>query len=307
MLPSVSLLIPCYNSEKKLPLLLQDALQQTQPFQEIIVYDDGSSDNTSLVAEKHGCKVIRGEINRGVGYARQQLLEAATSSYVHFHDSDDRMDKEFLETLIPYCQPDRAVCCSLKETLTNDKTFIHTYNPLNQNVDLIEYFIQNFVHMNTVIYPTKAALQAGGFKGELRTNEDRIFHYQLAVSGLRFKFINQPLVSRIRHSESTIAMAKFSATVSNFMRGVEIAMEIFPEKYYPLLGEYSLFYAEKAAYRNDYRTARRAIDMAKRCGVKYLSKQGKVSKLLSRLIGIEKTLFLRTKYALIRRKSSSVS
>jgi glycosyltransferase involved in cell wall biosynthesis len=301
MLPSVSLLIPCYNSEKKLPLLLQDALQQTHPFQEIIVYDDGSSDNTSLVAKQHGCKVIRGEINRGVGYARQQLLEAATAPYVHFHDSDDRMNENFLQVLSPYCQIDQAACCSLQETLTNGKTFIHTYHPINQNVDLIEYFIQNFVHMNTVIYPTKAALQAGGFRVELRTNEDRIFHYQLAVFGLSFRFINQPLVSRIRHSESTIATAKFSATVSNFMRGVEIAMEIFPEKYYKLLGEYSLYYAEKAAYRNDYQTARRAIDMAKRCGIKHLSKQGRESNFLSRLIGIEKTLFLRSRYAFLKR------
>jgi glycosyltransferase involved in cell wall biosynthesis len=300
MLPGVSLLVPCYNSEKKLPLLLQDALQQTQPFQEIIIYDDGSTDNTSLVAEQYGCKVIRGEVNRGVGYARQQLLEAATAPHVHFHDSDDRMDENFLQVLSPYCQSDRAVCCSLKETLTDGKVAIYTYHPINQNVDLIQFFIQNFVHMNTVIYPTQAALQAGGFRTELRTNEDRIFHYQLAAAGLNFLFIDQPLVSRIRHLESTTATSNFSAITSNFMKGVEIALEIFPEKYYPFLAEYSLYHAEKAAYRNDYEMLQWTSTMAKRCGVKYLTNLGKASYILSRLIGIEKTLILRSKYASIR-------
>jgi glycosyltransferase involved in cell wall biosynthesis len=301
MLPKVTLLIPCYNSAEKLPYLLQDALRQTVPFYEIIIYDDGSSDDTTLIAEQFGCRVIGDTTNRGAGWARQQLLKAATTPYVHFHDSDDRMELNFLQVLLPYCQENLAVCCAMKEVLKSGDTVLRQYHSLNDKVDLIQYFIQNFVHMNAVIYPREAALRAGGFRSELRTNQDRVFHYSLAAENIRFIYIDQPLVTQIRHSESTLSKTKFSLIINNFLKGAEIAIELFPSKYHSLIGDYSLYYAEKAAYRSDYQLMHQAVNLARRCGVKDLCSSSRAVNLLSRFIGIRFTLIIRSKYAKFRK------
>lgn len=301
--PSISLLIPCYNAAKSLHLLLNDVLQQTIAFSEIIVYDDASTDNSAEIANQYGCQVIEGEINRGAGFVRQQLLEAATSDYIHFHDADDRIEANFLEFLLPYCTESIAVCCALKEVQKDGKILVRTYEPLNKEVDKISFFIRNFVHMNTMIYPRKASIEAGGFDVELRTNQDRVFHYRLATSNLSFRFIDQPLATQIRNVHSTLSNTKFSHIVANFVRGAEIAMDIFPQAYYPLLAEYLLFYAEKAAYRGEYSLVKHSITVAKRCGAKSLTAQGRFSNVLSQVIGIENTLIVRHQYTKLRQLS----
>jgi glycosyltransferase involved in cell wall biosynthesis len=296
MADSISLLIPCYNSETTLPILLEDALSQSHPFDEVIVFDDGSTDKTAEIAQQFGCHLLRHELNRGAGYARQQLLAAATGQYVHFHDADDRMGKQFVEQLLPHCEESIAVCCGLEEIGKDGKRSVNRYPELN-GADQIGFFIRNFIHLNTAIYPRQAAIAAGGFDVELRTNEDRVFHYRLAAANLRFKFIDQPLVTQIRNPQSTLSNTRFTAIVTNFIRGTEIALEIFPSRYHSLLGEYLLFYAEKSAYRGEHDLVHRAIAVARQCGVQRLERYGLASKILSQVIGCEKTLIAKGHYA----------
>ena len=58
--PTIALLIPAHNAESFLPRLLRSAHAQREPFDEIWVYDDCSTDNTALVAEGFGARVLRG-------------------------------------------------------------------------------------------------------------------------------------------------------------------------------------------------------------------------------------------------------
>ena len=86
---------------------------QTIPFASIICYDDGSSDDTSRVAQELGLEVVRGETNRGPAFARNRLIERARSDWVHFHDADDLMDPHFVEKMTALLTPEVgyvAVC-----------------------------------------------------------------------------------------------------------------------------------------------------------------------------------------------------
>jgi glycosyltransferase involved in cell wall biosynthesis len=62
---TIALLIPASNAARYLPRLLESAVRQCKPFDEIWVYDDCSVDNTAEVAERCGARVIRGDVNRG--------------------------------------------------------------------------------------------------------------------------------------------------------------------------------------------------------------------------------------------------
>jgi glycosyltransferase involved in cell wall biosynthesis len=88
--PRISVVIPTYNRGYIVGEAIQSVLRQTAPADEIIVVDDGSTDNTSEILERFGDKliVIR-QSNKGVGAARNTAIEFATADWVAFLDSDD--------------------------------------------------------------------------------------------------------------------------------------------------------------------------------------------------------------------------
>jgi glycosyltransferase involved in cell wall biosynthesis len=87
----VSILIPAYNAEKWIRETIRSALDQTWPNKEVIIVDDGSSDNTLKIArtfESETLKVITQQ-NRGACRARNRALEVAQGSYIQWLDADD--------------------------------------------------------------------------------------------------------------------------------------------------------------------------------------------------------------------------
>ncbi len=87
--PSISAVIPAYNSEKFIGDAIQSVLGQTYEIAEIIVVDDGSSDRTAEVAAAFPrTRVIRRQ-NGGPGAARNTGIRAATSEWIALLDSDD--------------------------------------------------------------------------------------------------------------------------------------------------------------------------------------------------------------------------
>jgi glycosyltransferase involved in cell wall biosynthesis len=86
----LSVIIPAFNRAGLIGETLRSILAQTLPADEIIVVDDGSTDNTGTVAASFGppVKVIR-RANGGPAAARNTGLQAATGDFLHFFDSDD--------------------------------------------------------------------------------------------------------------------------------------------------------------------------------------------------------------------------
>ena len=86
----VSILIPCYNAEKWIKQAIESALNQTYPHKEVIVIDDGSTDNSLEIIKSFGDRIIweAGE-NRGGNVARNRLLELSTGEWLQYLDSDD--------------------------------------------------------------------------------------------------------------------------------------------------------------------------------------------------------------------------
>ena len=89
-MPKVSILIPCYNAERWVAQAIQSALDQTHDDKEVIVVDDGSTDNSLDIIKSFGDK-IRCETgpNRGGNVARNRLLELSTGEWLQYLDADD--------------------------------------------------------------------------------------------------------------------------------------------------------------------------------------------------------------------------
>lgn len=103
MKPLVSIMVCTFDRAQTLPRALGSALGQTYPNVEVIVYDDGSTDGTAdLLAQKKYRRVRyhRAKENRGVGYARNALLQLAKGEYACWLDSDDMSNRWRVEFLL---------------------------------------------------------------------------------------------------------------------------------------------------------------------------------------------------------------
>jgi glycosyltransferase involved in cell wall biosynthesis len=107
--PLVTVVIPCYNQAHFLGEAIESVLKQTYPHYEIVVVDDGSSDNTSEVASSYeGVRLIRQE-NRGLSEARNTGIKHSEGDYLVFLDADDRLLPEALAAGIE-CFDSRPEC-----------------------------------------------------------------------------------------------------------------------------------------------------------------------------------------------------
>lgn len=102
--PLLSVGIACYNIESYLERCLDSVLQQTHTNLEVIIVDDGSTDNSGEICDRYEKKdprirVIHQE-NKGLGGARDVMIEAATGDYIAFLDGDDYIDPDMYELML---------------------------------------------------------------------------------------------------------------------------------------------------------------------------------------------------------------
>jgi glycosyltransferase involved in cell wall biosynthesis len=96
--PLVSVIIPCYNHARFLREAIESVLNQTYRHFEVIVVDDGSTDDTRQVASGYDGVRLISQDNRGLSAARNAGLRASGGSYKVFLDADDRLLPNALET-----------------------------------------------------------------------------------------------------------------------------------------------------------------------------------------------------------------
>ena len=124
----VSILLPCYNVESFLSQCLESLTYQTHRHLQIILIDDGSTDNTWQIMQEYAAKDSRIEIyhqdNQGVATTRNHLLEKVKGEYVLFVDSDDWVELDMVEFLVRQIEQEQAdiVTCGM---VVND-------TPINQ-------------------------------------------------------------------------------------------------------------------------------------------------------------------------------
>lgn len=113
----ISIIIPVYNVERYLKRCLDSVLMQTYSKLEIILVDDGSTDNSGVICDEYSCldtriKVIHKK-NGGLSSARNEGMRHATGRFVAFLDSDDYIDPFMYETMLDVLmktKSDMAIC-----------------------------------------------------------------------------------------------------------------------------------------------------------------------------------------------------
>ena len=132
--PLVSIIIPVYNTEKYIRECLDSIISQTYNNFEVIIVDDGSSDQSGVICDEYASKDERFKVihqnNSGVSMARIAAFENSRGEFITFIDSDDYVSPDYIEKLAkPLIEEDADMaCCKYigvrNHILFNPKIFI---------------------------------------------------------------------------------------------------------------------------------------------------------------------------------------
>lgn len=186
----ISVVIPAYNSARFLPRCLQSVFAQTLTPEEVIVVDDGSTDNTAKLAEQLGAKVIICS-NSGPSAARNTGIQNAGCEWIALLDADDLWAPNKLERQALCIRPDTVlVYTGIREF---DDNGIREERPAIDAVSakrVLRY--RNPITPSTVLVRRDAVVRDGGFREDIRACEDWEMWVRLQHLG-QFEAISDPL------------------------------------------------------------------------------------------------------------------
>ena len=221
-MPAVSVIMAAYNVEPYLTAAMQSVIRQTFRDLELIVIDDGSTDQSYQLALANAgddprVRVLQ-KVNGGISSARNFGLRVATGGLIAFIDSDDIWDPEFLQA-----QVDVLAARPEVDIVSGNAWFLGGLQPgrparpvpdprpVPDLLNIIED--ENAVFIMTV-FRRRVYETIGGFDEALRTNEDYDFWLRAAVAGFRFARNDRPLGHYRRRSDS------LSAAEGQMIRGI---------------------------------------------------------------------------------------
>jgi len=190
--PRLALCIPAHNAAAHLPRLIDSVRAQREPFDEVLLYDDASTDDTASLAKSLGIEVVSGDQNVGASVGKNRLAERASADWIHFHDADDALGPEFVTRARRWIATDLADVVLFATQDRDDRTgaamLERFWDDAALAADAVRYCIVNTV-TNCGLYRRAPFLSTGGFdtRPETRYNEDQAMHLRLALAGLRFR------------------------------------------------------------------------------------------------------------------------
>lgn len=220
----ISVIIPNYNNAHYLENAIQSILNQTFSDYEIIVVDDGSTDNSREVVATFGNKVrYIWQENKGLGGARNTGILASTAEFIGLLDADDEWQPEYLEKMMLLVQnyPDAAVYYSAAQGMDSSGNDLpQIFGRKITSDEIYQDFLRaNFIIPSTVIFRRAVILGIGLFEEknrDLHGCEDWDLWLRLAPSH-QFAGTAEPLVRYRLHAQTFSAnplhMQKAARTV----------------------------------------------------------------------------------------------
>jgi glycosyltransferase involved in cell wall biosynthesis len=117
----VSIVIPCYQQAGWLPSAIESALAQTYPDVEVVVVNDGSTDETSEVARRYPVALVEQE-NQGLSAARNSGIRASTGQYILPLDADDMIDPTYAAKAVPLFTTGVGIVRAYQQNFGDDNT-----------------------------------------------------------------------------------------------------------------------------------------------------------------------------------------
>lgn len=236
---NISIIMTSYNYEKYIREAIESVIAQSYKNWELIIIDDGSSDNSIEIIEQYVCKDSRVKLythknnaNKGIAESIKLGLKNANSEWIAFLESDDAWKSEYLEEIVKVMQNSPDIIFSIPEVVyessqqSDSKSFLEDLYPKFFNVNE-SGFINNFGYITTKtnLIPTfstavvkKELLEKCNFNSLIKPCLDYYLWSQLTDK--KIYYINKKLAYWRVHENSYITKAdnnKFTNSVFKFI------------------------------------------------------------------------------------------
>jgi glycosyltransferase involved in cell wall biosynthesis len=285
---SIGVLITYYAERELLRDCLESLAAQTPPVDEIIVYDDASeAPPDPYIPDGMNVRILRGETNRGPAFGRNQLLNAATSEYVHYHDADDLFAPAWHSRLQAELERQRVDAVfteidAIRESGTNSQRILGLDQLVNKG-DLLRFCINGVMLVPAGTYRRERVLAIGGYRTQLWQSEDFDFHIRLAASGITYAVIPDSLITiRVRaHGRSQDQVE----ALSSYVEAIALLADELPRDYHADLADAAVRAGSRLYALGAKTRSNSAFDLTQRLGPPRFTTQRGAYRVLASTVG----------------------
>ena len=295
--PMISIVVPVYNMEKHLDCCMDSLINQTYQNTEIIIVDDGSTDESSIMCDNYGnnstnIKVIHKK-NGGLSSARNAGISAARGAYIGFVDSDDYVHPKMYERLLAEIAETGAdiAVCQFKYVNEKNDDYIDKNEGKRICTNSPKESLRNLMNCNQMVNSGIMCDKLFDIKlfenlrfPEGRYHEDEFIIHHLFGKATRITYISDVLYYyRMREGSIT---SRYSLKNADMLLAHEDRLEYYKENYPELINEevewylnlldYNYFkmlryhFKEKESRRKIIEVAKNVLEESKQC--EYISK-----------------------------------
>lgn len=225
--PSVGLIIAAYNAEATIGRALDSALAQVVPFEQIVVVDDGSTDNTAEIVNRYvaSSSVVQliVQFNQGPAAARNRAAEVLTTEWLAYLDADDSLVPEYLNKMLDFTRSnsgyDIYVTNAVRVSPTGKETlYRHISHPIQIT---FEEMAQGSQILGGGALLRRSDFESfGGFDENRRTAQDYDLWMRMLAADKKFIMNSDPLYRYYNQLDSVC---------SNPMRNLQNTAEILEQ------------------------------------------------------------------------------
>lgn len=232
----ISVIIPTYNRRDTILDCINSVLKQTYKNIEVIVVDDGSSDNTNelfkdnLIDER--VKFYRYTPNKGACYARNYGVSLSRGKYIAFQDSDDKWKSNKLERELYFLKKYDFdfVFCGMNRInpLTKESYFypIDTFDPNKNSVE--QFLIENTASTQTFLLK-REVMNLVKFDVTFKRYQDWDFVLQIAINNFNIGYLKESLVDSVIQVNSISTTVKSGKAYEHLLKKYESYFTKYPK------------------------------------------------------------------------------
>lgn len=238
----ISIIIPVYNTSKYLDKCLMSVIKQNYQNTEIVLVNDGSTDNSDEICKKYSKKYKNikyfSKENEGLGETRNKAVKIATGDYLFFLDSDDFIEEGTLKTLVDETDNGKidVILFDYYKYMENDNSKKH--------IPLIPFKIENQKTIITSMPTASCKLIKKeifvnnnlSFPKDIYFEDNAMTPYMLSLINT-FKYIQKPLYYYVQHQGSILNQTKYNKKWEEIFTSLEYMENLFRQnntydKYY---------------------------------------------------------------------------
>lgn len=236
-MPTISVIIPVYNSEQTIRETIESVLKQTFSDFELLVINDGSQDSSlEIISSIQDSRLnVFSYPNGGVSASRNRGIVRASGEFIAFLDSDDLWTSDKLESQLQALQanPNAGVAYSWTDYIDRSGKFVCPGNHVTANGDVYEQLLlQNFLENgSTPLIRREALIEVGNFDESLFGPEDWDMYLRLAAN---YQFVAVPKVQVLYRISANSISSNVFRQASECLKVIERAFNQAPASLQPL-------------------------------------------------------------------------